>query len=297
MRGAGGPRATILDGRGDVRVLILNHPAAIVEGFTITGGTGRGQGHPYGGGVLLKAGTLRQCLVTGSSGGSGGGVGVLGSGVIEGCAMTRNWTAGDGRGGGLWIHGIGQVVVRDCAIVGNKTDSSGAGVWAERDNGTTTILLERCWIYHNRSAGGGGAVDLDQTCTLRHCVIAENHLGARSDGGLITMNGATMVNCTIARNSCYFGPLFIGGGKVINSIVSGNTVFVDVAKGVTFRNSCAERKVEGEGNVVADPLFADPLNLDFTLRQESPCIRAGEEVVDARAGTSEKRRIDLGACP
>jgi hypothetical protein len=50
---------------------------------------------------------------------------------------------------------------------------------------------------------------------------------------------------------------------------------------------------EGEGNIVSDPMFADPANSDFNLRPGSPCIDAGDPSFPF---DPDGTRCDIGAC-
>ena len=62
--------------------------------------------------------------------------------------------------------------------------------------------------------------------------------------------------------------------------------------------------LDGGGNIVADPMFADTLNADYSLSAESPCIDAGIIRPDLpafdiryhkRISTNGPRRVDIGA--
>jgi hypothetical protein len=62
--------------------------------------------------------------------------------------------------------------------------------------------------------------------------------------------------------------------------------------------------IYGEGNIVADPMFADTLNADYSLSAESPCIDAGVNRPDLpafdiryhkRISPNGARRVDIGA--
>ena len=87
LRSSDGPEVTIIDatGQGQVSVVIcetLEGPDTVLEGFTITGGTGTDRGgFDWGGGMFNVSShpTVTDCWFSGNSADNGGGMANLGS--------------------------------------------------------------------------------------------------------------------------------------------------------------------------------------------------------------------------
>jgi predicted outer membrane repeat protein len=102
-------------------------------------------------------------------------------------------------------------------------------------------------------------------------------------GGLYVENSnPILINCTFAGNSAtYFGGgIYCNGGSPVltNCILWGDTpdeisMFIGTLS-ITYSN--IQGGFPGEGNIDAEPLFADAANGDYHLLTSSPCIDAGD---------------------
>lgn len=135
---------------------------------------------------------------------------------------------------------------------------------------------------------------------LKNFIIANSYIGI-----FVAGSSPTISNITVVDNR-YGIKAYAGAQPDI-----GNSIFWDNIEGDLFqcqaRYSCIEEGGEGEGNINADPLFADANNGDYHLLSErgrylpvyglwvldevsSPCIDGGDPMVDP----TEERRPNGG---
>ena len=210
----------VLVGGGANRVLTLNHASAVVEGLVISNGyaTG-GESFSAPSGVLISAGTLRDCTVTGCLGEDYGCPALLVNGanaVATGCVITNNAANHTNTNKRPYIlHG------------------GGAAVFAGR--------LEKSLVAGN---SGGCAAGVYQTGgTVADCVIAYNigssvrtHEPAAMGGtetvawGTVFLKGGTMTGCAIVSNvaASAAGAYVIGTGVLTNCLVGWNHATHDI---------------------------------------------------------------------
>ncbi len=312
LRSVNGAAATSI--RGGNRILIAHANAVLEyctvtrgEGIYMTAGTVRHStivsnyfyGAAGGGGILMDAGSLYDCVIrnntnwgTANSTTYGGGVRML-SGLVSNCTIVNNWAGaspsygGIGRGGGVYMSG-GKLV--NCTIVSNTTRSS--YLWEYGDGGGV-------WI------SGGQAVN---------CLVAKN-AGPGNAGGILLSGSGRLLNCTIAGNTTRVNPgggLVMTGGSVTNTLVYLNTrtsdgTVANVAKtGGTFAYSCTTPPEAGAANISDDPVFSDTGNLDYRLAAGSSCIDAGTNCLEMTidlvytnrpidGNNDGTNRVDIGA--
>ncbi len=178
---------------------------ALLEGFTITKGTGRFSslwacdcdGYQLGGGLLIVGAspTIRDCIVrenvcfTYFS--RGGGVYTDGGAPrFERCRFIQNGAGGGyGRGGGAWIGGDAEFF--DCEFRLNSSNSYhfgfGGGVWVEWGS----PRLDSVRIVRNSASHGVGALRVTPTTRLRR-----TYVGGTADpmieGSPIDLGGNTL---------------------------------------------------------------------------------------------------------
>ncbi|MFK7961830.1 MAG: right-handed parallel beta-helix repeat-containing protein [Phycisphaerales bacterium] len=309
VRSLAGPAVTILRpmSQGDVQEVVSfdagETRAAVLEGFTVTGGLGRGnENGRRGGGIFVQdaSPTIRDCWIVGNGPvGSpatfinGGGVFASNSeALIIDCTIGDNSAMGDcgGSGGGLELLG-GSVDVINCRITGNI---AGGG----------------------SCAGGGsaqGAGILIQTGRIINCIIANNHgsgFGSKAgfaSGGIEIVGGdpVLILGSTIANNSASAFPLgdpkpSAGAGifsfNGTNATISGVIVVGHELPGVSgtlgsVTDSVLDAPYAGAGNIVATPTFIGPD--DYRLAAGSPGLDMGSAAafMDAGIGT------DIGGLP
>lgn len=154
-------------------------------------------------------------------------------------------------------------------------------------------LIIGCVISNNIADCDGGAIecysggDPMKTPILRNCIIARNNADRYGDGLYGPMGKIS--NCTIVYNGRY--GLRYCGNQIRDCIIWGNGD--DLSKYSTATYSCIEDGDLGEGNISADPSFADANNGDYHLKSQagrwdanegrwtiddvtSPCIDAGD---------------------
>jgi hypothetical protein len=241
---------------------------SVLSGFTLTNGEGNKGGGAYGG-------TLYNCTLTGNSAGSkiSFGGGAFGSTLYNCLVAGNSASAGMGAAGG----GASDCILFNCTVTGNSTFAFDLS----RGGGVSDCTLYNCLVTGNSAGGwvgrGGGAYG----GTLDHCTVAGNAGGGASDGtvynSLVIENAGgsdgQFFNCTVVGNN--------GGvsGTVFNSIVYYN--FGENYEEETTLNYCCTTPLptNGVGNITGPPLFIDMAAGDFRLREESPCIDAGTNLL------------------
>ncbi len=242
--------ATVIDGSGSesstVSFIAGEGPNAILEGLTITGGSGThlnmfdsdwgpSEPPPWGGGILcLNASpTIRACRVTGNQATYGGGVAMFGAEVtISDCIISENvaHSYGGSPAGGLVAlpYGAGvslwnsSGVVEDCHVHNNLADvfgddsihiGFGAGVYVgTTESESEQVIIDRCLIVGNTINGG-----IDSPF--------DSHGGGISatsfHGSMLEL---LIRNSLVADNSAPFGAGIFIIGKSTTAVLQGVTV-------------------------------------------------------------------------
>lgn len=299
LRGPAGRDRTIIDGSGLVGVVVKcvsgEGPDTMLQGFTITGGTGE----PY------------QNSVDGA-----GMINHRSSPTIVDCAFVRNKAIGEGDGwgvaGGMWNLASSPTLI-GCAFIENvaraKDRVSAGGAMFNENRSNPTII--NCDFIRNVGGLGGAVCNYDEcspmliNCRFRDNVGGrggavyngygsapriENALFVRntaSSGGVLfgSENTApTAVNCTFFGNTAHYeGRVMVvdGMATLLNCILWNNGEFaIDGAATITYSN--VQGGWPGEGNIDADPLFVTGPRGELYLshvaagqERDSPCIDAG----------------------
>jgi hypothetical protein len=164
-----GPGVTVIDGNQAGSTVVFAQGAgldSVLEGFTITNGTG-----PYGGGVYI------------------GGVGptVAGNIIVGNTART---------GGGIYSGGGSAPEIRENIIVLNKATREGGGITSDSWSSCLIVNNVIAWnkaIYH---AGGGIFCGHEATPVICNCTIWENYSGCYTGAGIYVEEDFTHATVT-----------------------------------------------------------------------------------------------------
>jgi PKD repeat protein len=146
---ANGVPPTVIDGRDSIRLILVNHPEAVLDGFTIR--KGRSPNGESGGGIHLGNGILRNCLVISNTAVNayGGGVHVT-AGRIENCTITRNESVSRfGFGSGFLSDG--EITVVNSIVYGNIPNTAN---WAVDRWGSDEISMSHTCTMPARTGTG-----------------------------------------------------------------------------------------------------------------------------------------------
>jgi hypothetical protein len=322
----------------------------VLAGFTITGGEAPDCG---GGICCWNATlTINNCIFTGNVAENEDGAGIFnifsgniaedGGGVFNdrghltviNCTFNEN-AAESGKGGGIFSR-HGELTLTGCAFIGNSALSEGGGVATDYNS----VIVTNCTFIGNSARQGGGMNNSHWGATAANCVFSSN--AAQRGGGICTnrlyLHDGTLrlSNCTFSKNVAdyyggavdnrYEGILILTScilwGNIANegpqvameddgtlsvsySCLQGDEWDVYTAAGVTLD--------WGDGNIDADPCFADMAGGDYHLQSsagrwdanasvwvtddnDSPCIDAGDPCSDWTAELwPHGKRINMGA--
>jgi hypothetical protein len=221
-------------------------------------------------------------------------------------------TSDTGYGGGISCQYEGYPLIAGNIIRNNTTHLSGGGIRCK--NSTPTIIGN---IIHGNVApghgGAGGGIFLENSEYIIANNIIANNFAGHSGGGISLFYSSAasyFSHNTITGNTadetaggmyCYGEEEWFAGMAVRNSIFWDNNApdgseivvigsitygyillfdFSDVQNGQDALQLGTEVTLDwGPGMIDADPLFLDPVNTDYHLSTESPCIDAGADAV------------------
>ncbi len=207
---------------------------------------------------------------------------------------TSPWADG---GAGLLVYRCDPAVA-NCNFIGNSAKRSGGAIFVYSGN----VTFDRCTFEGNSSMDSGGAFYIgDGMAHIRRSTFRKNRAQRYADaihanGGkfaaetcLFYQNGEgtssiiiygdefSLFNCTLVGNGDG-GPSLLGGqqskASITNSIVWNSPGDLALLES-PVTHSIIPGGHPGEGNLDADPLFADPEGDDFRLQSGSPAIDAG----------------------
>jgi hypothetical protein len=294
VRSLAGPTETVIDAEGSAsashRGFFLAHnepPGAVIEGFTIingyvTGDTG-GSG-PLGGGgggafyIYNSRPTIRACIMSSNTS------------VSIGQPLVR-----DGVGGAVYIDDNSSPSIEQCYFTSNHADSGGA-IYVGYASSRPTI--KSCLIAHNEAHNGGAIRNAHAMSAILNCTIVDNV--ALSFGGAIVNEDGTLelFNSIIWSNNAPLGPQIFLEGQVM-------TVAYSAVQGgrIEIAGCCDQVLFWGPGNIVYDPEFINPQELNYRLTTTSPCGNSGDPKLIPRLNEMDLDgiprlqhcRVDMGA--
>ncbi len=166
--------------------------------------------------------------------------------ILNNCIVTRCYagTAGGVANGSLY----------NCKLMGNVAHFSGGGVYGS--------ALFNCIVATNSTYWSGGGAS---RCTLYNSVVVSN--SAYYDGGGVVE--CTLYNCIVDFNKAQNGPNYF----------TGRTQWGEEATTLLWYSCTTPLPTNGIGNITGPPGFIDVEVGDFRLRQDSPCIDAGTNLL------------------
>ena len=184
-------------------------------------------------------------------------------------------------GGGIYCTSSAPTI-RDNIITGNVSETYGGGISC---NYSSVVITNNTITSNSAYYGGGISFDRYTSSVINGNNITKNVAEEGGGIGCFTFSSPSITNNTISGNSagtkgggiyCYY----ISSPTVTNTIIWDNTAPLGPDIYVYFSdplfNYCDVMDGwDGEGNIDADPLFANSDNGDFTLQEDSPCIDAG----------------------
>ena len=228
---------TILKGNGS-RVVYNNWSVgqtALLDGFTITGGTLTGSGdNTFGAGIWNDNASPRilNCIIRDNE--------ITGTGFIT-------------KGGGI-ANTSGSPTIANCVLINNKTSYQGGAIYNEN----ARPAISNCFFSGNQSTGnepgaGGGAIFNTGTNTydvIRNCVFYANQA---QRGGFAIQNGFTSNKSQTIANCTFYGNT---SGTSSARTIHSNFSTLTIVNTVIWNNSGANAFSKQNGS---DPVYYNSL--------------------------------------
>ncbi|TVR76398.1 MAG: HYR domain-containing protein, partial [Saprospirales bacterium] len=162
-------------------------------------------------------------------------------------------------GAGIALVGESSPEIDRIEFVNNTAQLMGGGL-ADYTSGSDSVLFSNMLFHGNTALMGGGGIFLENSrkSTLANLTLTENN--SELGGGAIQNNNSNthLINSILWNNS--------------SEIVNGDSL-LDVTFSIVAQD---DGFYPGLGNLNVNPNFEDPGNKDFTLKDCSPAINAGD---------------------
>ena len=254
---------TIIDGGMNGSVVTFfngEDTTAVLIGFTIRNGLADYiWGHHFGGGIFC-------CFA---------------NPTMKNLIITHNYAEPDGWGGGIVIGGS-NAIIKNVTITENFSSEGSGGIHISANSNP---ILTNVIIKDNIANWGAGIYCYDRSSALLNKVVICNNTAFIEGGGILCNNNCSlnMTNSTITMNYAPTGAgIFCSGNShpnILNSILWNNLqqeIYLSGGSSIIINYSDIQGGWAGTGNINEDPVFIDPLNYNFHLTEDSPCIDAGD---------------------
>lgn len=301
---------TILDAKGQGRVIVVQGAGPTLEGLVITGGAG----YFSGGGLYSEDGStvVRNCeIMTNAANGDGGGVFVnRGSVRIEDSQIADNQATWSG---GLRIINNADAILLGNRVARNVAQIAGGGIDVECCGGTRPLIARNLILDNQGGQRGGGLAVSSTNAEVVNNIIAGNEA---TQGAGIWLNGTagypadvalkhnTLVGSAAATEGVWVGDHV--SAALTNNIVSGfamgisNTSPADatvIARNTLFYGNGSDygTGVTSSAEVKGNPAFVNAGAVDYHIARPSAGLDRGRD-----AGVSEDidgQHRPVGAAP
>jgi beta propeller repeat protein/parallel beta-helix repeat protein len=270
--------ATIIDGNDQGSVVTFANKetsAAVLTGFTITGGYGTANTPIpeenylfWGAGIYCRSAspTITCNVITGNNG------------PVE---MERdNPQQQVSYGGGIGCNGSGAIITRN--IIKNNSAYGGGGIMASGGD----VKISNNLIYDNSAVVGGGVI-ISEGCLINNTIVSNDASLRGGEGGMAGNLYSTcnpefdeifILNNIICNAKSGSGIFLLGiwdeSSFAFNNVwgnLPGNYVQIDMNTGQRTFDGSADRTGLG-GNMSQDPLLQD----GYHIGADSPCCDAGD---------------------
>ncbi len=186
----------------------------------------------------------------------------------------------------------------------NESTWRGGGIFCH--DGSDAVI-DHVYITNNSAVSGGGIGCENSSPTISYALIANNTADSEG-GGIFVLQGALVIsNSTMTRNVCGRASniYMLGESLQVSNCIMWRNLNVDIfALRETQVNIdycdiqdgrdgiSAENLNYGNNNITDDPRFVDIEAEDYHLREESPCIDAGDPDSEP---DPDGTRTDIGA--
>ncbi len=254
-------------GENSYHVVTNAKNAAVLDGFTITGGNANGSSDfdKNGAGIYSY---FRQ------------------NGQISNCVITGNMASL--HGGGIFSDANSISAIQNCVFVSNAAGGEGGGI----KNDSVTTVIENCVFTQNTAVTGGGI----DTGSLRSDRPAPKIRNCTFYGNIVSNKGGAIRNYNCdpnVTNSIFWDDTAAGGcNEIYNARSIATFRNCDIQGGCSSGDECVDWSYSNSGGNIDDPpSFANTSNLigadnkwctsDDGLRLKnispySPCIDAAD---------------------
>jgi parallel beta-helix repeat protein/predicted outer membrane repeat protein len=184
------------------------------------------------------------------------------------------------NGGGIACKYDAFMVLKNSLLKGNISGDNGGGIFFNFDaNGS----IEKCVLINNISYGGSGAIDLwSSDPWISNCTIHGNFSYGGAGGIGIWLDSCPNIINTIISNNSQYGIYFHSSSRpsiqycdIYNNQTNFGGAFVLPNLGQIVQTNINGTPCDIYYNIFLDPSFIDPINGNYHLQENSPCIDAG----------------------
>ncbi|WP_167330305.1 beta strand repeat-containing protein, partial [Flavobacterium denitrificans] len=249
---------SVLDGQ-NVRPVIWNYnnglnTTAILDGFTLTNGTGSNGGAMYNYNTAPAFNNL----------------------VIRNNSATR--------GGGIYNQ-TASITLNNAVIKDNTVSNDGGGMYNVTNS---SPVMTNVAFTGNTANNGGGMFSVTNSSPVVTNALFANNTAVNTGGAIInmTIDPLQLTNVTIANNTGTDPVYSTGTGSITfhNSIVFGTVSGPYTAQHslVEGSSATANGNIDATGISAAD-VFTDNATGDYTLKNTSPAVNAGNNLLNNTA--------------
>ena len=284
---------------------------SLLDGVRISHGNANGTGlERNGGGVFSDSTSTSSVVITNSTvsnnsaNRNGGGVyststSTSSSSVVITNSTVSNNNSANSRGGGVFSdsYSTSSVVITNSTVSNNLANSDGGGVYSFSDS--SSVIITNSLVSNNSASySGGGVFSTSTSFSSSSSVVITNSTvsnnSANHDGGGVFSDSFYSSSTITSNNSIFAGNTATNAGANYYNNLPTNTFTNSYVSGENLSGS--NNNLDGTAYSITD-IFTDPANGDYSLKNTSPAVNAGNNSLYTTAGGNLTTDNDLAGNP